>query len=121
MNAQELFDKVTKHLLTQKVRATGSNGLCKLRDDQGRSCAIGCLIPDNKYTPEMEEQWHNPIAILSSFIDINEENLELLHQLRDLHDHTEPKIWRHKLEQLAKRFNLSTENLIPEDLTNEEA
>ena len=50
---QQVFDTVARHLLLQKGRAY-DEGACQYRDKQGRKCAIGCLIPDEMYLPDME-------------------------------------------------------------------
>src|SRR5690349_11599184 len=51
MNAQEIFDKVARHLLTQKEQSRDSFS-CAYRgvNQNGKilSCAVGCLIPDDK-------------------------------------------------------------------------
>lgn len=53
MTRQEIFDTVATHLITQGRRAwTGTN--CMYLAPNGDRCAIGCLIPDDLYTPEME-------------------------------------------------------------------
>lgn len=56
MTNQEIFDTVAVHLLTQNKRATKANcsTTCQYRTSEGLKCAVGCLIPDEKYTPEME-------------------------------------------------------------------
>lgn len=47
MTAQEIFNKVALHLVTQNVKAIDIYGACKYLDRRaGRKCAIGCLIPD---------------------------------------------------------------------------
>jgi hypothetical protein len=52
---QETFDFVITHLRKQGKRATQGGGKeCAYRGDDGTSCAIGCLIPDNIYDPEIE-------------------------------------------------------------------
>ncbi len=54
MTLQEIFDKVRTHLLTQGEQcAFGGN--CKYRGDNGKMCAVGCLIPDALYNPEIED------------------------------------------------------------------
>jgi hypothetical protein len=48
-NKQAVFDRVAKHLLTQKHQSLSSFGCAYRSETGGRSCAIGCLIPDSKY------------------------------------------------------------------------
>lgn len=61
MNAQEIFDTVVKHLAAQKVASKDkalNDGhhydICAYRGDNGTSCAVGCLIKDEDYSPKME-------------------------------------------------------------------
>jgi hypothetical protein len=53
MTAQEIFDKVLTHLRKQKAAAMNGAG-CVYRNDKEQSCAVGCLIPDDKYRDTME-------------------------------------------------------------------
>lgn len=56
-------DKIEQHLITQKARAVqyrfpddeeNKISRCQYRTSDGKMCAAGCLIPDDKYTAEME-------------------------------------------------------------------
>jgi hypothetical protein len=55
-------DKIEQHLIQQKARAVQPGEAigpedadrCQYRTDSGLMCAAGVLIPDEKYTPEME-------------------------------------------------------------------
>ena len=52
---QELFDKVAKHLLTQREPAIAKDyTACRYRAPDGKSCAIGCLIDDKHYKEDYE-------------------------------------------------------------------
>ncbi len=51
---QEMFNMVVTHLRAQGRRAQIANGLCRYRTDTGLKCAIGCLIPDELYSPWLE-------------------------------------------------------------------
>jgi hypothetical protein len=50
---QEAFDLVVTHLKNQGRQAF-ADGACKYRTSDGLKCAIGALIPDEDYMPEME-------------------------------------------------------------------
>lgn len=52
MTNQEIFDKVRTHLLTQRTAAV-HEGSCAYRAGT-KACAVGALIPDALYTPEIE-------------------------------------------------------------------
>jgi hypothetical protein len=51
---QQVFDQVVKHLLKQGKRAYQEGKGCRYRTDDGLKCAVGCLLPDAAYTPDME-------------------------------------------------------------------
>ena len=57
-SSQEIFDTVAEHLWKQMCAAvTRPEGLydsCAYRADDGKKCAVGCLILDQEYTPAME-------------------------------------------------------------------
>lgn len=107
--AQEVFDQVAKHLLTQMKKsvakraaesASDSKDYCMYRGFDGTKCAAGCLISDDEYKLEFEN--HN----WSYLSDINylvpKEHCHLIAQLQNIHDCYEPEDWRVKLNNLAK-------------------
>jgi hypothetical protein len=52
---QEIFDTVARHLFTQGTQAFDADvARCQYRGPNGTKCAVGCLIPDEAYDPEME-------------------------------------------------------------------
>jgi hypothetical protein len=57
MTAQEVFDAVARHLLTQgKQSYSYERGECMYRGDGNLKCAVGALISDDEYDSEMEEK-----------------------------------------------------------------
>lgn len=50
---QETFDFVAQHLIRQGIRSI-YEGKCMYRSPDNHKCAIGCLIPDEKYRSSME-------------------------------------------------------------------
>jgi hypothetical protein len=50
---QDVFDTVLNHIRKQGPAVT-AHGTCAYRTEEGKSCAIGCLIPDDLYTEAME-------------------------------------------------------------------
>lgn len=112
MNTQELFDKVANHLLKQNARAQRNNE-CVLRDNRGRACAWGCLIPESEYKQEMDSTFDAFSVIVSPYVgNLDNECIKLMIPLRLLHDHVPLILWREELITIAAQFNLSTENLI---------
>ena len=94
MTDQQVVDTVGAHLVKQGVRSVDARGDCVYRDAYGNECAIGCLIPDELYDPEMEniaiERFNKEI---SPFHGINDylglhspSRVLLLSKLQSLHD-----------------------------------
>jgi hypothetical protein len=54
MAEQEIFDRVAVHLLTQKVHSINGIGECCYRGNNNTRCAVGCLIDDEEYHPDMK-------------------------------------------------------------------
>ena len=52
--AQELFNEVVSHLRKQKKQSLSQHGYCMYRGEDGLKCAIGHLIPDERYHNDME-------------------------------------------------------------------
>jgi hypothetical protein len=110
--AQEVFDQVAKHLLTQgcKSESLDDSGLqtCKYRGENGTSCAAGCLIADDEYDPEMEgHTW----KCLKEYGFVGEHHYYLIADLQFIHDYYPPSEWRKELSIYAVNKNLSTKLL----------
>jgi hypothetical protein len=59
---RELSARVRDHLTKQRARSVDSGGGCAYRGDGGMMCAVGCLIPDDKYHKNMEDEMsHSPM------------------------------------------------------------
>jgi hypothetical protein len=101
MTAQELFDKVSEHLLTQGSQCK-LDDRCYYRDNGWRKCAVGCLIPDNLYTPLMETMQLGPIL---THIGLDG-HYDLCRSLQIIHDKYPPSEWRDRLLDLANGYGL---------------
>ena len=107
---QQQFNKVYIHLITQGEKslseaAESSNG-CSYRGDNGLMCAAGCMIPDEKYTPEMEGfSWDLLCMEYPEAETWLDRELGLHVQL--IHDTTEPYRWDYQLRDVAYKFGLS--------------
>lgn len=110
MTMQSIFDRVAAHLLNQNRRSVDPvDGLCLYRGGDGRKCAIGCLIPDDLYSPEMENQnLYGPLirAALGDFLR-DSEHEKLLSMLQLAHDSYHPSQWPDELRYIAGSFKLS--------------
>jgi hypothetical protein len=120
MTAQEIFDKVTTHLLTQMKQSREAGIGCKYRGPDGLMCALGCLIEDSEYSPDMEmtlsammEKGLCTLSLMSRLgitqgdtVSDTDKNLYLLHQLQYIHDANQPEAWKEQLKKLAVTLKL---------------
>src|SRR5690348_4139130 len=128
MTLQEIFDKVGVHLLTQNEQAMARdedgerNCAYRAEGDRGMlKCAVGCLIPDELYTPVIEGfgvmpemgSSNNSVAESRRLYSILEQleldeppQLRLLEQLQKLHDDFMPHQWRGALKDVAFNWRL---------------
>lgn len=104
---QETFDTVVKHLLTQNKRSEDrySTG-CKYKTSTGLKCAVGCLIPDDKYSPEMEgsSTLFGQVKLLMEDLG---HDISLLGRLQGIHDSELVRFWPIHLTELASEFDLN--------------
>lgn len=135
MTPQEIFDKVAKHLLHQKVKSYyNQNGTCAYRGSNGTMCAVGCLITDEEYSPDMEGKtvggllsWARYRAIERPMFYTEKERTlykglyerlashqGLLIELQEIHDGGSPEYWHNRLSELALRHDLK----MPEGIDN---
>jgi hypothetical protein len=58
MNAQEIFNTVATHLFAQGAQASSPHdeNACMYLAPDGKKCAVGCLITDAEYSPNMENK-----------------------------------------------------------------
>jgi hypothetical protein len=108
--AQEVFDQVAKHLLTQNKACYGhlTVGICAYRNDEGLKCAAGCLIADDEYKANWEQLgW---ISLVNDGV-VPAEHSTLIRELQIIHDESNPDRWRDLLAELAADYKLNTEAL----------
>lgn len=104
MNCQEIFDRVVTHQRAQGRRAV-ENGACVLRTKDGLCCAVGCLIP--------EDRWPTGPVLLGlldalSTIEIDDRPArDVLHHLRWIHDNRVVEQWEDEWTKLAHKFSLT--------------
>lgn len=112
---QEIYDVVTKHLLTQNAQCIAgdpytNNSICKYRHE-GMMCAVGVLIAEEDYSSKLEGQ--SVRELLTRFAPMTETltptRINLLTWLQNIHDSYTIDEWKSCLESCAKHFNLNTE------------
>ncbi len=106
MTLKEIFDRVKAHLLAQGVAAVNAGGGCCYRDGVGGSCAVGCLISDEAYSPDLENRVASServmAALARSGVPTDYDTLKLLGNLQDIHDYRPPNVWAEDLDFLEK-------------------
>jgi hypothetical protein len=113
MDDQAIFDYVARHLLTQGRRATPVEGIgCLYRGPDGRSCAIGCLIPAEYYHPVIEGIGVRDLTgrLLCGVPSLGRwfaDHLALLVSLQGIHDTISPAEWGEALRYLAWTMDLN--------------
>lgn len=106
-SAQEVFDQVVMHLLTQ-MKESLTNGCCAYRGEHGRTCAAGCLIADDEYNFNMEEKdWYG--VVQAGYAP--ESHKDLIKRLQVVHDRIKVIDWCESLKDIATDYDLSFENV----------
>lgn len=113
MTLQEIFDRVSQHLLAQNARSVRQSDegwtTCAYRGHDGKSCAVGCLIADTDYSKDLEGlSIENPKvqAALGVVLATDTRALDLLSQLQLMHDRYSIGLWPTRLGHIAKDFGL---------------
>ena len=132
MNLQEIFNRVRDHLLTQGEISSRTGVNCAYRGENGMSCAVGCLIPDELYLEAMEGAEvpmrtpkipdgvsPNPTDDAKIILDQVLTKLGFLHEsderyllgdLQLLHDCARPDTWPARFNKIAKKWDLDDQN-----------
>jgi hypothetical protein len=143
LDAQQIFDKVAGHLLTQNRRATTDSAAttgesCRYRLETSAGpvlrCGIGGLIPDDAYDRAIEgvgltgirnarregrplapKQSHLLEVLAACGVDADA-HMELLVELQAVHDSWDPPLWPNRLACVARQFWLARPPLLEERL-----
>lgn len=116
MDAQALFDHIAGHLLHQGRPCRRDNDSTCLYRGPGGACAVGAIIPESCYTPQMEEKplgdlldWcrHSSLAAHQQLARVFERFFMLLHELQRIHDRCPSQQWRTALLETAAAYCLS--------------
>jgi hypothetical protein len=106
----EMFDYIANHLLTQNAKSKLDKkedgfDVCRYRSGKGRTCAVGCLIPINKYSIDLEghDVEGTKISVfLGDILDFTF-SITLLKLLQLIHDRLPPSAWKSELATLRER------------------
>lgn len=86
MTHQEIFDTIVKGILSQGGASSWA-GRCKYRDNRGRKCAAGWLIPDKLYDSEMDRNGsiYSNDLVKNLFISLGLD-FRFLNSMQSIHD-----------------------------------
>lgn len=127
MKLQEIFDTVVRHLLEQKQMSitperrykADEAGVCMYRGEGGLKCAVGALISDRYYNPNMEGFLPSDNNVQSALVksgvldasesnDVRRDKVKLLSELQSVHDSfyaREDWPWSRTVTKLKERAN----------------
>lgn len=115
---QEIFDIAYRGLASQGFKRSKDGGACAYRDSNGRKCAIGWLIPDDKYTPYIEND--TPSAgcqngyMVRELAGISYEDASFATNLQRCHDDATNCVGvKSRLRDFAKRYKLTIPEVTP--------
>ena len=111
----ELIATVRTHLLQQNAKSLNQQGRCLYRGPEGKKCAIGCLIPDDRYEERFEGHGFaghsyapgidisNPSSCFLALIraaGISPSQLPLAAELQAIHDSHPVEEWAARLDYI---------------------
>jgi hypothetical protein len=80
--------------------------MCLYRGPKGKKCAIGALIPDEKYESSFETHDVSSNPMIAKAAGLRSNQLYLAQYLQTIHDGTHANGWRKALQDLAKAEKL---------------
>ena len=106
MTTQEAFNTMVKHLRAQGVPSIDYRIGCLYRGPNGLKCAVGCLISDEEYRPNMEMIKASVLIRDGLISGLGEVNLDLLDDVQRLHDRSHPDQWEDGFRRIATDYKL---------------
>ena len=107
MTAQELFDIVYKHMMSQNARSVmGGYSTCAYRGEDGLKCAIGVLIPDEDYREDMERKGAENLLAKGACLHHLAAHHRLISKLQGIHDEDPVEDWDRALREAAVALGL---------------
>ncbi len=107
---QRIFTQVKCHLLKQNAKSVKivecGDESCTYRGADGRTCAIGCLIPNWAYDKTMEgsiaENLVKDFPVVGLLLEVDHESdLQFLNKLQSIHDSWLVQDWEEELQDFA--------------------
>lgn len=111
LTKKTLFEKVKKHLLSMKKPARDSDGICFYRTEDGKKCAIGCLLtkPEAKKLEGSSVDSDKARRLLGR-LGISSKLIPLMCGLQRVHDKFDVRDWPDQLNRVAEFHEINTED-----------
>lgn len=109
---QETFDTVVAHARKQQAKSMLRSGLseyakiCAYRGDGGLACFAGCLIPDDRYSRDLECEIASQGKVRALFLELGYLP-NFVRQLQVIHDATIVEDWEQEFKNLALAYDLN--------------
>ena len=102
LTKQEFFTVVSKHLLKQMKQSKSVNDICQYHGPNGLKCALGCIIPEDRYYSGMEGKCIQDLNLEDIIPDF-----KLAIDLQIVHDDFHPDYWASELYHVANNHKLT--------------
>lgn len=115
--AREVYERVSAHLLSQAAVSEDENGSCRSRGANGLRCAVGSLVCDEFYCPDIEAigicyyrhagDGKLLRALYASNVNAYDPDIVgLLCELEEIHDDADVDQWPQLLAAVGERYML---------------
>ena len=101
---QQIFDRITTHMLTQYARSMDDTDVCAYRSQNGFKRAAGSVIDDSEYDPRFE---NNTWSELVATGRVPDHHAALIERLQGVHDLHPVEKWKGQLSRVAAEEGLS--------------
>jgi hypothetical protein len=112
-NNQIMFTKMVNHLRKQNSKSmtgTESDPICMYRSEDGKMCAVGCLIADEVYTFRLEDMNSSSNIVMRALdrsgFDIYTYSATLISDMQTLHDRQPVSKWEDGFKSIAAEYKL---------------
>jgi hypothetical protein len=124
---REVFEYVKDHLLKQNQQSSYGSG-CAYRGGQGMSCAVGCLIDDDHYDEELEDNDVFDGRVIDALLEsvsnwlvevddcLSDKRILMLCLLQKIHDCTQPYTWEYDLNDLESKIFDENSDSVSDDV-----
>ena len=124
---RQVFEYVKDHLLKQNQQSSHGSG-CAYRGPYGMSCAVGCLIDDDHYDEELEDNDVFDGGVIDALLGsvgnwlfevddcLSDKRILMLRLLQQIHDCTQPYTWEYDLNDLESKIFDDNSDSISDDI-----